>query len=90
MSRLSRRMIKTFTAVKNFYYARNYQQESMNNVTVKSKADLFNYEGSPFDFPLGSDRYYAQLAVDAHGLEIRDNSINEIIEIGKAIDDEND
>lgn len=48
--------------------------------------DLFNYTGSYEDFPEGSNRYYAQLAVDYHGSAVRDNCISQLIAIGNALD----
>lgn len=51
-----------------------------------TKLELFNYEGSYSDFQFGSDRYYAQLAVDNNGMAVRDNTISELIEIGKEED----
>jgi hypothetical protein len=51
-----------------------------------SKVDLFSYTGSYEDFKEGSDRYYAQLAVDHHGSAVRDNSIAELISIGQELE----
>lgn len=48
--------------------------------------DLFNYTGSYEDFREGSDRYYAQLAVDYHGSAVRDNCIAQLIAIGEILD----
>lgn len=53
-----------------------------------TKFELFTYQGSYEDFPEHSDRYYAQLAVDHHGAGVRDNTINELIAIGKALEHE--
>lgn len=53
-----------------------------------TKLELFTYQGSYEDFLEGSDRYYAQLAVDHHGSAVRDNTIDELIAIGKALDKE--
>jgi hypothetical protein len=54
-----------------------------------TKKELFEYHGPAEDFKEGSDRYFAQMAVDMHGNAVRDNSIEGLIEIGKAIKQEN-
>ncbi len=55
-----------------------------------TKKELFEYDGSYEDFKEGSDRYFAQQCVDYHGSSVRDNSIEEIISIGKKLEQEND
>lgn len=47
-----------------------------------TKYEIFTYQGSYEDFEEFSDRYYAQLAFDTHGLAVRDNSLIELISIG--------
>ena len=47
-----------------------------------TKGELITYVGSYEDFPIGSDRFYAQWAVDFHGAAVRNNSISELICIG--------
>jgi hypothetical protein len=51
-----------------------------------TKQDLFSYYGGYEDFEDGSDRYYAQLAVDYHGSAVRDNTINELVVIGRELE----
>lgn len=52
-----------------------------------NKLELFNYVGTYEDFPEGTDRYFAQLAVDHHGSAVRDNSTAELIAIGKGLEE---
>jgi hypothetical protein len=54
-----------------------------------SKLQLWTHNGTYEDFPEGSNNYYAMLAVDTHGSACRDNSLTELISIGKGIEEEN-
>jgi hypothetical protein len=49
------------------------------------KIDLFSYYGDFDDFEERSERYFAQLAVQYRGLELRNNNIAYIIDIGRRI-----
>jgi len=53
-----------------------------------TREELDSYEGGYEDFLAGCNRYYAQLAVDYHGSDVRDNSISELIAIGKSLESE--
>jgi hypothetical protein len=53
-----------------------------------TREELNSYEGSYEDFQEGCNRYFAQLAVDHHGSAVRDNSISELIAIGKSLESE--
>ena len=53
-----------------------------------TREELDSYESGYEDFQEGCNRYYAQLAVDCHGSAVRDNSISELISLGKSLDSE--
>ena len=55
-----------------------------------TKQDLFAYSGTCEDFKEGTDRYFAQLAVDHLGSAVRDNSMEALISIGKSLDADED
>lgn len=49
-----------------------------------TKQELFALNLDADDFPINSDAYYAQYAIDAYGSEVRDNSFSDLVEIGKS------
>ncbi len=51
-----------------------------------TKAQLFSFEGSADDMSEGSDDYFAIRAIESYGMAVRDNSINELISIGRNIE----
>lgn len=57
----------------------------MSNIT---KLDLFAYSNAYEDFEEGTERYYAQWAIDEYGSACRDNSVKELIAIGKRLEQE--
>jgi hypothetical protein len=54
-----------------------------------SKCDLTDVAHDFWLTRNGSNNYYAMLAVDTHGSACRDNSLTELISIGKGIEEEN-
>lgn len=49
---------------------------------------LWTHTGTYEDFPEGSERYYAQWAIDEYDSAVRDNSLAELISIGQRLESE--
>lgn len=61
--------------------------EQFLGINKLTKRELFKYQGVSDDFPEGSDNYYAMRAIEVCGSAIRDNTLNELIAIGKDIEE---
>lgn len=78
--------MKNTKEVSNVLIALNSSDNLMGKYPDLTKTELFAFEGTSDDFFHETNNYYAMRAIETYGSAIRDNSLSQLVAIGRRIE----